>query len=130
MKGYAADEVYDPGNGDMRFRHNWEHMQQIKNDIAGEDAKCFEVYSAQSRVVNTDNVYWLFVMPPGQSMSTGILWMGQKVGRCVLSGISKTSPRWTWGMLEKLASWKLKLAVAQAASTLAKCHCLCYPSSW
>ena len=72
LKIYAADEVYDPGNGDMRFRHNWEHMQQIKNDIAGEDAECFEVYPAQSRVVNTDNVYWLFVMPPGQRLPVGI----------------------------------------------------------
>ena len=79
------------------------------------------------RVVNTDNVYWLFVMAPGGDYGH-MLWPENR--NMVQADISKTSPRWTWGMLEKLASWKLKLAVAQAASTLAKCHCLCYPSSW
>ena len=48
------------------------HARVIKNDIAGKDAECFEVYPAQRHTVNVDNVYWLFVMPPGERMPVGM----------------------------------------------------------
>jgi hypothetical protein len=35
--------------------HNWRHLQQIKNDICGEESEALELYPAMSRIVDTVN---------------------------------------------------------------------------
>lgn len=45
--------------------HNWQHMQQIKNDICGEEREGVELYPAMSRIIDTSNQYhlWVFYVP-------------------------------------------------------------------
>jgi hypothetical protein len=44
---------------------DWRHRQWIKNQLAGEECEAFEVYPAESRLVDTSNKYhlWAFVDP-------------------------------------------------------------------
>lgn len=41
--------------------HNWQHMQQIKNDICGDEREAVEIYPAMSRIVDAANQYHLWV---------------------------------------------------------------------
>lgn len=41
--------------------HNWRHMQQIKNDISGDEREGVELYPAMSRIVDAANQYHLWV---------------------------------------------------------------------
>jgi hypothetical protein len=34
--------------------HSWQHLQQIKNDICGEDREAIELYPAMSRIVDCE----------------------------------------------------------------------------
>ena len=45
--------------------HDWRELQQIKNMIVGDEHEGFEVYPAESRLVDTANQYhlWVFVDP-------------------------------------------------------------------
>jgi len=45
--------------------HDWRDLQQIKNMIVGDEHEGFEVYPAESRLVDTANQYhlWVFVDP-------------------------------------------------------------------
>jgi len=40
---------------------NWEHFQQIKNEIVGTECEAVELFPAQSRLVDAGNVYHLWV---------------------------------------------------------------------
>jgi len=44
---------------------DWRHRQWIKNQLVGEECEAFEVYPAESRLVDTSNKYhlWAFVDP-------------------------------------------------------------------
>lgn len=42
---------------------NWRHLQQIKNEIAGEDRWGVEVFPPESYLVDSANEYHLYVMP-------------------------------------------------------------------
>jgi len=41
--------------------HDWRHLQWIKNELVGEENEGFEMYPAESRLVDTSNQYWMFV---------------------------------------------------------------------
>src|ERR1051325_5976369 len=41
---------------------SWRELQDIKNDVAGEDAIAIEVYPRESEVTDTANMYHLWVM--------------------------------------------------------------------
>lgn len=47
--------------------HNWRHLQQIKNDICGEEREGVELYPAMSRIVDAANQYhlWVYRVPLG-----------------------------------------------------------------
>ena len=49
---------------DQSHVHDWRHYQQIKNDIAGEEAEAIELYPAESRLLDQANTFWLYVFPP------------------------------------------------------------------
>lgn len=51
--------------------HNWQHLQQIKNDICGEEREALEIYPAMSRIVDAENRYHLWVFPEGHIMDIG-----------------------------------------------------------
>lgn len=42
-------------------RHDWRHLQRIKNELVGPEAEGVELYPAESRVVDTANHYHLWV---------------------------------------------------------------------
>ena len=50
---------------DRTMVHDWRELQQIKNMIVGDDHEGFEVYPAESRLVDTANQYhlWIFMDP-------------------------------------------------------------------
>jgi hypothetical protein len=51
--------------------HSWQHIQQIKNDICGEDCEGIELYPAMSRIVDNNNFYHLWVLGPGKRIEVG-----------------------------------------------------------
>jgi hypothetical protein len=51
--------------------HNWRHLQQIKNDVCGENREAIELYPAMSRIVDCENQYHLWVLPKGHSIDMG-----------------------------------------------------------
>ena len=48
---------------DQSHIHDWRHFQQIKNDIAGDEAEAIEIYPAESRLLDQANTFWLYVFP-------------------------------------------------------------------
>jgi hypothetical protein len=40
---------------------DWRHLQQIKNDIFGDECEAFEMFPAESRLTDTANQYHLYV---------------------------------------------------------------------
>lgn len=44
-------------------RHDWRDFQRIKNEIVGPEFEGFELYPAESRLVDTANQYHVYVFP-------------------------------------------------------------------
>ena len=42
--------------------NSWSDFQQIKNELIGPEAEAVQVYPAESRLLDTDNVYHLFIV--------------------------------------------------------------------
>lgn len=55
----------------LRPIHNWRHLQRIKNELFGPEREAVELYPAESRLVDTTNSYWLWVMPEGKRIDLG-----------------------------------------------------------
>lgn len=49
----------------------WRHLQQIKNEIMGEDRWAVEVFPAEDDLADTSNQYHLWVMPAGETPGFG-----------------------------------------------------------
>jgi len=56
------------GSIDLR---DWRHFQQIKNEVAGPEREAFEMYPAESRLVDQTNKFHLWVLPEGKKMEVG-----------------------------------------------------------
>lgn len=56
---------------DSEARPDWRHFQRIKNELCGAEREGFEMYPAESRLVDTSNQYHLFVLPLGVPMPFG-----------------------------------------------------------
>ena len=56
---------------DRRPIRDWRHLQRIKNEIAGPDREAVEIYPAESRLVDTNNQYHLWVKRPGERFDFG-----------------------------------------------------------
>lgn len=50
---------------------NWRHLQQIKNEIAGEDRWAVEVFPPEDHLTDTSNQYHLWVLPAGTDPGFG-----------------------------------------------------------
>jgi len=44
---------------------HWREMQNIKNEIFGREATAVEYYPAESQLLDTHNIYWLWIFPEG-----------------------------------------------------------------
>lgn len=47
---------------DKKALHDWRDLQRIKNELVGEENEAIELYPAESRLVDTANQYWLWVL--------------------------------------------------------------------
>lgn len=56
---------------DRSATHDWRHLQRIKNELCGPEREAIELYPAESRLVDTNNQYHLFVLPEGQCIPIG-----------------------------------------------------------
>jgi hypothetical protein len=56
--GSARLTIADPS-----CRHNWQHLQRIKNDLLGEEWEGVELYPQQSRLCDEANLYHLWCRP-------------------------------------------------------------------
>lgn len=50
---------------------DWRELQQIKNAIVGEESEAFEIYPAESRLVDSANQYHLWCFRPGFKIPIG-----------------------------------------------------------
>jgi hypothetical protein len=50
----------------------WSELQRVKNEIAGPEAEAYEIFPAESRLVDGGPAYWLFVAPPGEKVPGGL----------------------------------------------------------
>jgi hypothetical protein len=56
---------------DKEVIHDWRHLQQIKNMIAGDELEAVEIYPPESQLIDSANQYHLWVLPPGYHMPFG-----------------------------------------------------------
>lgn len=47
---------------DRQTIRNWRHLQQIKNELVGPEHEGFEMFPAESRLVDTANQYYMWVI--------------------------------------------------------------------
>jgi hypothetical protein len=50
---------------------DWRGKQEIKNQLCGPEREGFELYPAESRLVDTSNQYHIWVMPEGVTIPFG-----------------------------------------------------------
>lgn len=58
---------------DKKSIHDWRHLQEIKNELCGEDCEAIEIYPVEKRLVDTANQYHLFVFPKGFAPAFGYM---------------------------------------------------------
>jgi hypothetical protein len=51
--------------------HDWRDLQRIKNELCGPEREAVELYPAESRLVDTNNQYHLWVLPEGGVLPLG-----------------------------------------------------------
>lgn len=44
---------------------HWREMQAIKNEVFGPEIVAIEYYPAESELLNTRNIYWMWIFPEG-----------------------------------------------------------------
>lgn len=45
--------------------NHWKTMQGIKNEVFGPETTAVEYYPAQSELMDTHNIYWMWIFPEG-----------------------------------------------------------------
>jgi len=50
---------------DRHWKHDWRHLQRIKNELLGEDVEAVELYPCEARLVDEANQFHLWALPPG-----------------------------------------------------------------
>jgi hypothetical protein len=51
--------------------HDWRHFQRIKNELCGPEREGVELYPAESRLVDSANEFWVWVLPAGERFPFG-----------------------------------------------------------
>jgi hypothetical protein len=58
-------------SNDRHWRHDWRHLQRIKNELLGTDVEAVELYPAVSRLVDDANQWHLWALPAGEQFPFG-----------------------------------------------------------
>jgi hypothetical protein len=81
VRRWSKDRVFGTGGGmiqigisalDGTARHDWREFQYIKNQIAGEECEGFELYPAESRLLDPSNYYTIWCFPGVQRLKVGV----------------------------------------------------------
>jgi hypothetical protein len=56
---------------DGTARHDWREFQAIKNQLAGDECEAFELYPAESRLLDPSNYYTLWCFPGIKRLKVG-----------------------------------------------------------
>lgn len=56
---------------DRDWIRDWRHLQRIKNELCGPEREGIEIFPRESRLVDTSNQYFLWVLPLGVSVGFG-----------------------------------------------------------
>ena len=81
VRRYDKDPVFGTDGGmiqigisahDGTARHDWREMQWIKNQIAGEECEAFELFPAESRLLDPSNYYTLWCFPGVKQLKIGV----------------------------------------------------------
>lgn len=67
-EGLMHLSIHAHDRGPMR---NWRHLQQIKNEVAGEDRTAVEIFPPESKLADSANEYHLWVFPEGVDLPFG-----------------------------------------------------------
>src|SRR6185436_10844058 len=57
---------------DGTARHDFREFQAIKNQLAGEECESFELYPAESRLLDPSNYYTLWCFPGVKKLKIGV----------------------------------------------------------
>ena len=97
VRRWSKDPVFGTGAGmiqiginshDGTARHDWRDFQGIKNQIAGAECEAFELYPAESRLLDPSNYYTLWCFPGLKRLKVGI-----NEGRRVLGADEALAPQ-------------------------------------
>lgn len=58
---------------DGTARHDWRDFQAIKNQLAGPECEAFELYPAESRLLDPSNYYALWCFPDLKRIKVGVV---------------------------------------------------------
>lgn len=56
---------------DRHWRHDWRHLQRIKDELLGPDVEAVELYPAAHRLVDAANQFHLWALPAGEQFPIG-----------------------------------------------------------
>ena len=97
VRRWSKDPVFGTGGGmiqigihthDCTARHDWREFQWIKNQIAGPECEAFELYPAESRLIDPSNYYTLWCFPALRRLKVGV-----DEGRRVLDADEALAPQ-------------------------------------
>ena len=80
VRRWSRDPVFGTSGGmiqigiashDGMARHDWRDMQAIKNQLAGAECEAFELYPAESRLLDPSNYYTLWCFPGLKRIKVG-----------------------------------------------------------
>jgi hypothetical protein len=81
VREYGKDSVFRTDGGmiqlginaaDGTARHDWREFQEIKNRFAGPECEAFELYPAESRLIDPSNYYTLWCFPGLRRLKIGV----------------------------------------------------------
>lgn len=58
-------------NLENNARHDWREFQRIKNELCGPEYEAVELYPAESRLTDSSNQFFLWVLPEGERVRYG-----------------------------------------------------------
>lgn len=80
LRRHDKDPVFGAHGGMMQLgicsldgtaRHDWREFQAIKNQLAGPECEAFELYPAESRLLDPSNYYTLWCFPGVKQLKIG-----------------------------------------------------------
>jgi hypothetical protein len=101
VRRWTKDSVFGTSDGmvqiginalDGTARHDWREFQWIKNQIVGPECEGFELYPAESRLIDPSNYYTLWAFPGLKKIKVGI-----SEGRRVLDANEALAPQRGFG---------------------------------